>query len=83
LSKKIPPIVVFLSKFSLALLAVILLAYIYALLVAREEFPPLMFILFVLLGLIALGLIIKVGYQSKFAKGQADKEIKNSSKKKE
>ncbi|MFT5136571.1 MAG: putative membrane protein [Arenicella sp.] len=83
MSKKIHPIVVFLSKFSLPLLAVILLAYIYALLVARDQFPQLMFILFLSLGLIALGLIFKGVYQSKFAKGQADKEIKNSNKTKE
>ena len=76
MSKKIPPIVVFLSKFSLPLLAVVLLAYVYALLVARAEFPRSMFILFLSLGLIALGLIIKGVYQSKFAKGQADKETK-------
>ena len=74
MSKKIHPIILFLSRFSLPLGTVILLAYLYALIVARAEFPRSMFILFLSLGVIAFGLIIKGVVQSKIAKGQADKE---------
>ena len=74
MSKKVHPTILFLSKFSLPLLSAILLAYIYALVVSRTEFPRSMFFVFLSLGLIALGLIIKSVWQSRFAKNQAEKE---------
>ena len=74
MSKNVHPAILFLGKFSLALITLILLAYIYALVVARTEFSRPMFTLFLSLAIIALGLIIKGVYQSKFAKGQSDTE---------
>lgn len=74
MNKKIHPTILFLNRFSLPVITAILLAYIYALVVARSEFSRSMFMLFLFLGLIALGLIIKGVYQTRYGKDPADKE---------
>jgi hypothetical protein len=59
LSKEIHPIIFLLNKITMPLMAALVLGYIYAIVVARSEFPQSIFVLLLVLGAIAFSLIIK------------------------
>ena len=59
MSKEVHPTILFLSKVSLPLMAALVLAYVYAIIVARSEFPQSVFAVLLILGAIAFGLIVK------------------------
>ena len=59
MSKSISPVIQFLGKLASPMLVLMVLGYMYAMVVARTEFSQTMFVVFMLLGVVALSLLVR------------------------